>query len=1179
MKTILSVISILLLASVNLFGQTPEIDIKGRNISITSGDATPTKEDNTFFGNKYVSGETSSLTFTIYNTGTGNLTLSGNPKVNITSGSSDFTVTTQPTSPVLPNGSTSFTIVFDPSTSGTRNGTVSISNNDANEGTYTFSISGVGTTTNLVRWVNNQGATRPATVTLNGVTYNTHTTAYTDIQTAINAAATDDMVYITDGLYRNPNEASSTSCLFSGTGQQFNLYLTIENKSITLTSETGNHCNSDARLVGYGIFLDNANNTIIQGLHLDSVRVNAFWNTNDATSSPYFQSNNVQILRNKITNTNGHGIKTDTGGPTGIPSNRGAWDIIGNYFENIGFYNGRGNCSAQPVTAMWLGEAGNSFVIADNIINNTKWAGILCDGYGGYEQMGGGSNAAGAVTISGNRINNTVDAAIQIGFTSGTPGFYSLNAYITQNTITNANTSHSASSAAICILSSNVKGKNITYNDISSSFNGVSICIAGWESASAANFTYINNNNFYSLSGGYGITHIAGIAPNGTYGTADNLAYYSFENNYWGASNGPNYTTNPSGSGVGLRKETIAIGGLVYSVNDFDFIPYSTTANSVSSASLSCCQAPSASISYPLATYCVSSSPVNVNRTGTPTGTYSASPAGLSLNGDNGQISPASSSPGTYTITYIIGQATNCILTTTTTIVTITSNPSATIAYPVASYCTNGANASINRIGSSGGIYSVSPSGLSINTSTGEINPSASTANNYTVTYSIAATGSCSSFSTNTNLNIINPPASPTLSASTNSPCAGTQVLLTANPPSGLTAVEYLWSKNGTAVNYQNGGTGTYLVNAGNTSGTVNYAVQMIYSGNICLSSASATTSLNVSAPTATITPTGSTTFCANTPTTLNANAGMSNYLWRRGGTIVGTNANAYIPTLSGNHNVTVTDANGCTKSTAWTAISIKPIPTANAGADKNLCVGSSVQIGANSLASNTYTWSPATALNNAYIANPITNTPATTTYSLTVNNTTTGCSNTDNVVLTSLSVPPMPTITAITLGNSVTLTANSPNAVSINWYKNGAGFYANMLPNSSITVLATNPTNAYTLKSKGANGCLSATSTAINVRIGEEKGGDMLIHTESMMQVYPNPITDILNINLKNIAEREGILFLYNSLGQIVFSKKISLINGSANEILDLYGLAAGIYTLTFQTDSNKYIEKVVKE
>ncbi len=393
-----------------------------------------------------------------------------------------------------------------------------------------------------VRWVNNQGATRPASVNVFNSNTNTTTsmtvaaTTYTTIQSAIDAAGFNDVVYITNGVYRNTQQQTSTNCSLFGTIQQYEFYLNVQFKTIMITSETGNHCTSDARLVGFGLSLRSSSNTTIQGIHIDSVRVNAIWNSNCCGWGP---SNNVKIRNNKITNTRGHGIKTDSGGPTGVKIDRGAWEITGNYFEDIGFFNGNGYCpTPAPVTAMWLAEAGSAFVISNNTINNTKWAGVLCDGFDN-------------VTISGNRINNTRDAGIQLGFTSAANFYIPATANINNNTITNANLNNTADIGAITMRGSNMPGISITNNDISSSFNAVSIQVTGWSSNNVTKT--ITNNNFYSLSGGYGIKHAAGSVT--CCGTPDPLSNLVLTNNYYGAASGPTYPTNPGGTGVGLYKD------------------------------------------------------------------------------------------------------------------------------------------------------------------------------------------------------------------------------------------------------------------------------------------------------------------------------------------------------------------------------------------------------------------------------------------------------------------------------------------------------------------------------------------------------------------------------------------------------------------------------------------------
>ncbi|MCB0774445.1 MAG: hypothetical protein KDB93_13845, partial [Flavobacteriales bacterium] len=73
-------------------------------------------------------------------------------------------------------------------------------------------------------------------------------------------------------------------------------------------------------------------------------------------------------------------------------------------------------------------------------------------------------------------------------------------------------------------------------------------------------------------------------------------------------------------------------------------------------------------------------------------------------------------------------------------------------------YCSNGGTATVTRTGTAGGAYSASPAGLSINASTGAVNLGSSTPGSYTVTYTIAASGGCASFSTTANVTVTSAP-------------------------------------------------------------------------------------------------------------------------------------------------------------------------------------------------------------------------------------------------------------------------------------------------------------------------------------------------------------------------------------------------------------------------------------
>lgn len=86
-------------------------------------------------------------------------------------------------------------------------------------------------------------------------------------------------------------------------------------------------------------------------------------------------------------------------------------------------------------------------------------------------------------------------------------------------------------------------------------------------------------------------------------------------------------------------------------------------------------------------------------------------------------------------------------------VITITAPPSATISYSGSPFCITSGTATVTRTGTAGGTYS-STAGLSINAATGEITPSTSTPGNYTVTYTIAASGGCAQVITTTNVQI-----------------------------------------------------------------------------------------------------------------------------------------------------------------------------------------------------------------------------------------------------------------------------------------------------------------------------------------------------------------------------------------------------------------------------------------
>lgn len=144
--------------------EAPQINVYGPDYTtaatsdwriITGGDVTPSSDDGTDFGSiAYDAVTNPSETFEIRNDGSAQLTLDGSPYVSL-SNSTDFSVTSQPSSPVAAGAKTQVTIEFDPATPGTKETTVTIPWNDAEKSPRTFTLRGVGTGPDIALTGNN----------------------------------------------------------------------------------------------------------------------------------------------------------------------------------------------------------------------------------------------------------------------------------------------------------------------------------------------------------------------------------------------------------------------------------------------------------------------------------------------------------------------------------------------------------------------------------------------------------------------------------------------------------------------------------------------------------------------------------------------------------------------------------------------------------------------------------------------------------------------------------------------------------------------------------------------------------------------------------------------------------------------------------------------------------------
>ncbi|MEI1277508.1 choice-of-anchor D domain-containing protein [Leptospira venezuelensis] len=117
----------------------PEINLKQASTSIASS--------GTYSGisDTRIGSTSATTTFTVENTGTATLNLSGSPRVVVGgTDSSLFSVVSQPSATVAASGTSTFTVTFSPTSTGTKTATLTIANNDSDENSYVINLSANG---------------------------------------------------------------------------------------------------------------------------------------------------------------------------------------------------------------------------------------------------------------------------------------------------------------------------------------------------------------------------------------------------------------------------------------------------------------------------------------------------------------------------------------------------------------------------------------------------------------------------------------------------------------------------------------------------------------------------------------------------------------------------------------------------------------------------------------------------------------------------------------------------------------------------------------------------------------------------------------------------------------------------------------------------------------------------
>ncbi|WP_426490350.1 T9SS type A sorting domain-containing protein [Hymenobacter sp. 102] len=617
-------------------------------------------------------------------------------------------------------------------------------------------------------------------------------------------------------------------------------------------------------------------------------------------------------------------------------------------------------------------------------------------------------------------------------------------------------------------------------------------------------------------------------------------------------------TINLAASTAGTYTVTYAVSG---------------TCPSSATASVTISNAVTAGFSYASASYCTTTTGTVTPTlaTGATAGSFSSS-TGLTLDATTGAITPGTSAPGTYTVTNTVAASGGCAAATATTTVTITAPATAGFSYASASYCTStaGTVAATLATGASAGTFS-SAAGLTLDATTGTITPGTSTPGTYTVTNTVAASGTCAAVTATATVTIT-APATAGFSYANASYCTGATGTVTPTLAAGATAGTFS-STTGLTINATTG-----AITPG-TSAPGTYTVTNTVAASGGCAAVTATFQVTITAPATASFSYAATSYCVSTAGSVTptlASGATAGTFSSSTGLTLNTTTGAITPSTStpGTYTVTNTVAatGGCSAVTATFQVTITAAPAAGFSyANTSYCTGATGTVTPTLAAGATAgTFSSTTGLTINATTGAITpGTSAPGTY--TVTNTVAasgGCAAvTATFQVTINATPARPTVTVQYNGPVTTLTSSA--TTGNQWYLNNT-----LIPGATGQTYVVNTAaqyGTYTVITTSAAGCASEASLPLVIT------STVKPLAGSSLTLYPNPTIDgLLTVKLAGYSKAVELM-VYNVIGQPV--RAVTVPAGRPEQVLDLSQLPSGVYMLRARTEGGTDVRRIVKE
>jgi len=292
------------------------------------------------------------------------------------------------------------------------------------------------------------------------------------------------------------------------------------------------------------------------------------------------------------------------------------------------------------------------------------------------------------------------------------------------------------------------------------------------------------------------------------------------------------------------------------------------------------------------------------------------------------------------------------------------------------------------------------------------------------------------------------------------------------------------------------------------------------------------------------------TTICTGTMLTLDAGNPGETFNWSTGAT-----TQTIAVTTTGTYSVTVGTGTCITSDTI--VVSVDSLPVVNLGADTTICAGDMVMLDAGNPGA-AYSWS--TGDNTQTVA-----ANSAGTYSVMVTNG--ACMKADTVVINEVPAPVAGTITVTGTSPTFTFSATATGAVMSGWSFGDEDTSTLATPSHTYTA-----NGVYTVVYVVVNACGDIDTSTTTVTVTGV--GINSVNGTTAVQVYPNPSNGL------TVVEAKGALIsnieVMDNLGRMV----LHATPNTAKTVIDVKGMAQGIYTLRIHTEKGiNTVKLVVKD